>query len=576
MSTYDCIVVGYNDVPMDFVASKHKPLQQRSGTYSELCTNSVLLDGRRQTYMDLLNSALERIHGVDPGLNAFEAPNLGAAYLTSFLRKRGLAADMINLFNTEKERFAELLATSPRAVAITTTYYVDDDPLKEIIEFVREHSETTRIVVGGPYVWNLIAGGSTQAVQDDFLDYLGADIYIQDSQGETALVELLRALESDPDASLRDVPNLIYRDGDEMVRTERRMESNDLDSNAVDWSFFDPRFFGPTAYMRTARSCPFSCSFCNFPAMAGQHTLADIEVVRKELRQLVDAGVKYVIFIDDTFNVPLPRFKKLLRMMIEEDFGLRWISFFRCSNSDDECFDLMEKSGCLGVYLGIESGDDRILTLMNKHAATARYRYGIEQLNKRGILTFASFIAGFPGETEETFMNSVRFIEETTPTFFNVQLYYHDPISPTNRRREELGIVGDHYSWRHNTMSWQEARGWVEYMLRNVTASVPLTLQAFSIWSVPYLLQNGLTLEQIMQFAQVARSMLIKSLHDVEDAYVEEWAEMAKIFAGWSPAKRHVPSPALRQIRDQRLETAVADPAALLSIPQYAFSPERV
>jgi p-methyltransferase len=296
--------------------------------------------------------------------------------------------------------------------------------------------------------------------------------------------------------------------------------------------------------------------------MAGEHTLADIEVLRKEMRQLVEAGVKYVVFIDDTFNVPLPRFKKLLRMMIEEQFNVQWVSFFRCSNSDDECFDLMEKSGCLGVYLGIESGDDRILGLMNKHAATARYRYGIEQLNKRGILTFASFIAGFPGETEESFMNSVRFIEETSPTFFNVQLYYHDPIAPTNRRREELGIVGDHYSWRHNTMSWQEARGWVEYMLRNVTSSLPLTLQAFSIWSVPYLLQNGLTVEQIRAFARAARSMLVKSLSDVEDDYREEWSDLARVLAPWNPADRHVPPAALRRvpqsIHPNKSETAFA------------------
>lgn len=540
---YDCIVVGYNDVSMDTIAAKHKPLRKRSGTYGELCTNSVLVGGQRLTYMDLLNTAIEKVHGVNPGLNAFEAPNLGAAYLTSFLRRKGFAVDMVNLFNTEKERFAALLENSPRAVAITTTYYVDDDPVREIVDFVREHSESTKIIVGGPFIYNLCAA-NTEAAQDGFLDYLGADIYIRDAQGEMTLAHLLRELR-EPSPDLNAVPNLVYRDGDEMARTERRIEQNDLDSNAVDWSFFHPQFVGPTAYMRTARSCPFSCAFCNFPAMAGEHTLADIEIVRRELRQLVDAGVKYVIFIDDTFNVPLPRFKKLCRMMIEENFGLRWISFFRCSNADDECFDLMARSGCLGVYLGVESGDDRVLGFMNKHAATARYRYGIKKLHEHGILTFASFIAGYPGETEETFMNSVRFIEETSPTFFNVQLYYHDVIAPANRRREEFGIVGDRYSWKHNTMSWQEGAGWVEYMLRNVTASLPLTLQAFSIWSVPYLMQNGLSVDQVLGFAGAARKMLIKSLDDVEDPYREEWADLHDVLGSWNPASRHVPPPAL-------------------------------
>ena len=122
--------------------------------------------------------------------------------------------------------------------------------------------------------------------------------------------------------------------------------------------------------------------------MAGDHTLSSIETVRDELRYLIDSGLKYMVFIDDTFNVPLPRFKQLCRMMIEEKFNLQWISFFRCSNADDEAFDLMKESGCLGVYLGIESGDQQILNNMNKFANVPRYREGIRKLNERGILTF--------------------------------------------------------------------------------------------------------------------------------------------------------------------------------------------
>src|SRR5580692_8915848 len=74
------------------------------------------------------------------------------------------------------------------------------------------------------------------------------------------------------------------------------------------------------------------------------------------------------VFVDDTFNVPLPRFKKLLRMMIDKAWGFEWISFFRCSNADEEAFDLMARSGCIGVFLGIESGDQTILEYMDKHA----------------------------------------------------------------------------------------------------------------------------------------------------------------------------------------------------------------
>src|SRR5205085_10332281 len=185
------------------------------------------------------------------------------------------------------------------------------------------------------------------------------------------------------------------------------IEDNDMDENSVDWSRFEREFYTPGVQIRTARSCAFSCSFCKYPAMAGRLNLTSLPVVERELRMLNDAGVKHLVFIDDTFNVPLPRFKDLCRLMIDNKFDFEWYSFFRCSNSDDQAFDLMYKSRCKGVFLGIESGDPTVLVNMNKFAKVDRYKYGIRMLKERGITTFASIIVGFPGESEETVKNTL-------------------------------------------------------------------------------------------------------------------------------------------------------------------------
>lgn len=538
MNQLDCIVIGYNDVSFNSLADKHRPFQTYSGTYGELKTNSVLLNGQRKTYMELLNHTITEIHGCDPNLNAFEVPNLGAVYLTSFLRSRNFAVELINFYNFEKDHLASMLMESPRAVAITTTYYIEDEPIKEIIEFVRQRAPKTKIILGGPFVHSMCAD-NRPATQNILFKSIGADFYIVDAQGEATLAQVLDCLRTGRDSRLVFIPNLIYQNRDSIfTRTHRVEERNSLDENAVNWRSFNPRFFTPTSYMRTARSCPFACSFCNYPAMSGDHTVSSVETVRAELRYLVDSGLKYMIFIDDTFNVPLPRFKQICRMMIEEKFDLKWISFFRCSNADDECFDLMKESGCLGVYLGIESGDQQILNNMNKFANVPRYREGIRKLNERGILTFGSFIVGFPGETQQSVMNTLELIQETSPTFFNVQLYFHDPMAPISQKRQEYGIQGKYYNWKHNTMSWQEGAEWVEYMLRNVDKSLPLTLNGFSIWSIPYLLQNGFSVDQITSFAGTARKMLIKGLNDSEVSYRDEEKEMAAIFSTWDPQSR--------------------------------------
>jgi p-methyltransferase len=318
-----------------------------------------------------------------------------------------------------------------------------------------------------------------------------------------------------------------------MLRTKRDPESNDLNQNAVDWSNFTPDFYAPTTYMRTARSCSFKCAFCNYPAMAGPLVLSDLTTIENELRYLCDHGVRYMLFVDDTFNVPLPRFKKICRMIIKNKFDLRWVSFFRCSNADEEAFDLMAEAGCIGVFLGLESGDAQILKNMNKSAKPERYANGIEQLTKRGIVQLASIVLGFPGESDETVQNTLDFVNTYRPTFYNVQLYYHDVLAPIERQRAEYGIEGSGYSWRHNSMSWQEAVAWKDKFIQRTTNSSLMPLYGLSIWCLPYLMSTGgLTMPEIRRFVDSATGLLTRGLDTDYLAPEPELAATVRALAG--------------------------------------------
>lgn len=510
----DCVVVGYNDVDFREFSARQKRMEKTSGAYHEVKANSLLVDGKRLTYMELLNRAVRSATGTDPHLSAFDAPSLGAYYLASFVRRHGLTAEVVNFFNNDQELFAHYLAQKPRTVAITTTFYVDAWPLFEVVRFVRKHSPETKIIVGGPYAFNLPLDLDAETLQY-MLAQIGADIYVIDSQGEATLAALLGKLRDGGVEALADVPNLFYTtDGKLFHQTPRVPENNSLDESTIDWSEFAPHETAPVSYLRTARSCPFACSFCNYPTMAGKHVVDSVANVERQLEVLQSHGATHAVFIDDTFNVPLPRFKTLLRMMIERKFDLRWVSFFRCSNADEETFDLMKESGCVGVFLGIESGDPTILKYMNKAATAERYKWGMRHLHDRGIVTFASLICGFPGETEASVKNTVAFIEETKPTFFNVQLYYHDKRSPIEAQAAEFGIQGAGYNWRHKGMGWREAIGWVKYMYANIRSSEYLPLYGFSLWALPYLMSRGFTVDHIVEFSRLVRPLLSSSIND--------------------------------------------------------------
>src|SRR5690349_19045576 len=131
----DCIVVGYNEIDFNAFARSQRESASHSGAYNEIKTNSVLIGGQRRTYMQLLNAAVRDGSGVDPGLSGFKTPALGAVYLTSFLRRRGFRAEIVNYFNAEQDSFKSLLAERPHAVAITTTYYVDNAPVIGLVKF---------------------------------------------------------------------------------------------------------------------------------------------------------------------------------------------------------------------------------------------------------------------------------------------------------------------------------------------------------------------------------------------------------------------------------------------------------
>ena len=502
----DCIVIGYNDYSFSEILEDAKKFETRTGHYWELKSHSAEYKGRRIPYNVLLNEYLYENYGAETDLHVCRIPNLAVCHLSFYLERRGLNVAFVNFFSGEKERLVSLLMRNPRSVAITTTFYIDSLPIIDIISFIRQHNKDTRIIVGGPHVYNLCSQFKGR-LQDVMLEEIGADIYVNDSQGEMTLYRVVSALHQPSSPDLSSIPNLIIAEGGSLSRTRREPEQNPMDEISIDWSSFDSSFIGPgtPAPMRTARSCAFSCSFCNYPVFAGPLNLTSLDVVEKELESLYNAGVRRILFVDDTFNVPLPRFKDLCKRMIEREFDFEWFSYFRCSNADDEAFDLMQESGCKGVFLGIESGDQTILDNMNKKVRLEQYRNGIRKLKERDIITFASFIIGFPGESRETALNTRNFIQECAPAFYRMELYYHSRLAPIHQRAEEFGLHGASYGWKHNTMDWREACAFIEESYRTITNSVILPGHAFDFWSLPYLMENGMSLEQIKQFLLYGR-----------------------------------------------------------------------
>jgi len=511
----DCIVIGYNETPFAEYEQLIRKYGEDSETYQDLRFSFVDTEHGKLNYIDLFNhvvgrgSESERFREFKSG----DIPSLASCYLINYLGRHGFSGANINLFQYEKEQLATYLAGNPLAVAITTTFYVLNEPVIEMVRFIREQNPTVKIIVGGP----LIANHHNRFPAEMFLFTLGeigADIYVVESQGEQALGQVLTALRDGGD--LAQVPNIVYYDGDQPKQTACLPENNDLDQNYLDWGHFSGVPLGATLQARTARSCAFKCAFCAYPMRAGALTLASLETIEKELDSAVAAGAKNLVFIDDTFNVPLPRFKDICRLMIRKKYNLNWFSYFRCSNADELAIDLMAEAGCKGVFLGIESGSPTILKGMNKAAKIDQYRKGIQRLRANGIVTFGSFITGFPGETQETIRETIDFIRETEVDYYRMQMWYCEPGTPIYNEREKYKIKGEAFNWEHATMDSKEAMASIEAAFLEITESQWLPQWSFDFWILPYFLGRGLDLDLFKELMEGANALLRLEIAGVE------------------------------------------------------------
>lgn len=507
----DCVVIGYHEVPFQEYEKFLRKYGEDTEAYRDLTFSFVDLDGQKMDYIGLMNYAFSKAgsngtNGPAGDFKSGDIPNLAAIYLTNFLRHRGHNASFINLFQYEQEDLIEYLRQDPYCVAITTTFYVVNLPVNEMVTFIRQHNSKVKIVVGGPLISNHARndqGNSFQAALDD----MGADIYVIEGQGELTLARIVECLKTSGELST--VPNIAYFEEGKLKRTPVAPENNSMDENSVDWRNFPDKNLGPTLQTRTARSCAFKCSFCNYPTRAGALSLTSLEVIEKELDSMREVGqVQNVVFIDDTFNVPFPRFKEICRMMIRKKYAFNWFSYFRCSNSDEEAIDLMAESGCKGVFLGIESGSPTILRNMNKSATVEKYAQGIEWLRRRNIMTFGSFIVGFPGETAETVQETIDFVRTNKPDYYRAQMWYCEPGTPIQNQRDNYDIQGEGFVWSHSTMDSLIAMDHIDRMFLSVQESIWLPQWSFDFWVVPYLMGRGISLDHFKAFMAQAHKLL--------------------------------------------------------------------
>ena len=396
----------------------------------------------------------------DPKLwNAMEPyPPLGTLYAVALAREHGwhVALHDSMLAEGAHEWDASLQRHQPRFAVL----YEDNFNYltKMCLERMRE-AALTMVHMARSHDSTVIVAGSDATDHPEIYLERGARVVLL-GDGEVALTAVMARLDGTSPGSLHEIPNIVFReDGDPgtVHRTERQPVKPDLDVLPTPaWDLVDmdryraiwlERHGRFSLNMVTTRGCPYHCNWCAKPLWGQRYHLRNPESVVAELAMLREQyRPDHIWFMDDIMGLKpgwLPRFASLL-----EEVGLR-IPFKCLSRPDlllrDETVDALRRAGCEIVWIGAESGSQKILDAMEKGTTVEQIREAASRLQSAGIGVAFFLQFGYPGETRDDVEKTLQMVRDCKPDDIGMAVSYPLPGTPFFERVEDQ--LGDKRHW---------------------------------------------------------------------------------------------------------------------------------
>jgi anaerobic magnesium-protoporphyrin IX monomethyl ester cyclase len=352
---------------------------------------------------------------------------LGLAYLGAVAQKAGHTVTVIDC-QAEKltlESFRSRIQQTPSdIIGVTATTLLYKSAMK-LINIAKETQPDATTLLGGSHgtFWD----------QNALNEYPSLDIIVR-GEGETTFIELLEKLETH--SSLTNVLGITYRSNDKTQHNPDRPYIHDLDTLPFPAHDLLPleklKHNGKIIFpLVSSRGCVYWCDFCSTVRMFGRgYRMRSAKNVVDEMQLVHDKyGVDQVTFYDDAFSVDRNRVLKICEELKTRNLHLKWDCGTRVDMVDHELMTTMHNAGCFAVWLGVESGSETILGAMNKKIKLDQTRIAYKTAHKVGLMTIANVVLGFPGETEKTAKETIRFVQELNPD--DVGFYIATPYPGT-------------------------------------------------------------------------------------------------------------------------------------------------
>lgn len=377
-------------------------------------------------------------------------PPLGLASLAAQLRLRGIDT---RIFDCTFESFPAvkkaLVAFQPDIVGISSMILLSRNTFK-LADFVLKKLPDALLVVGGPmptlyperYLtpFDLVFRGEADLSFPDF-----CRDYFTEQLDRKSLYKL--DLERYPGLYAQSldvrIDNPIIHYGEHELHGFPIPDRSGFDHTAYQQAWLEKDGTRTTSIMITL-GCPFDCDFCSRPVFGSIYRKRNLEAVFKEIEQIRQLGYDSLWIADDNFTLNMDTLRQFCQRMLGQ--GLRWSCLSRSKGITPEIATLMKAAGCQKVYLGLESGSDETLRLMNKKATLQDGIQAVNHFRQAGIQVAAFFIVGYPGETITSIEQTFKFALSLPLDEISFNVPYPLPGSSLFERVSGIDPLVD---WRH-------------------------------------------------------------------------------------------------------------------------------
>jgi len=434
-------------------------------------------------------------------------PPLGILSVAAWLDQNDVDCDVYDTtFAYKRTLIQDLLECQPDIVAIYTNLMTKLNVI-EMISTIRSHAQLKDccIVLGGPDLRHNV---------DDYLS-IGSDILVI-GEGEQTMLEIVQTRKAGNTTEYGHIDGVAYRSNGETITTPERSRIRPVDSlpyparEKIDMQPYLDTWkdnHGMSAMtVSTQRGCPYTCKWCSTAVYGQSYRRRSPHLVAEELKYLKDTyNPDSIWFVDDVFTVSHKWLEEFATAVKEMDAMIPFECITRADRMTEEVIDHLKAAGCFRIWIGAESGSQRIIDAMDRRVDVDYVAEMIKMTRRKGLEAGTFIMLGYPGETEEDIEITVDYLKDCKPDQFTITVAY--PIKGTSLYNEVEEKQNQVLDWTRTTDRDRDfertySRKYYDYAVRWVVNEVNASLKKETASKLK-LKSKALVLRQLMQFEKL-------------------------------------------------------------------------